>query len=360
MVSLYNKDMNEPNTQQDQTASQPVKKMSSRATNFLMMNAGGGPPAPDPPLDPPQNGYQTEASSPSYAPSEPVPHPAEDNSPRRTGVISSTIHPAQRPGNAPVAENNAAQTGQLAKTPVRSRPLPAISPEEKAKRQEEKIDKLAERITDVLKRISEIKTGMLSPDMQTSQKLHMMAERSPAFSKFLTILLTQLEPMLLLVQRINQKLVEKNLVRMRAKATSVTEQPSDEPAPPAPPPKVSFLELAEKNIIFCDNRKRPLYTLEQMRGKHGYTASEEVLAPMILENIIQAFREVAPKARAIPTPTSGIYVNTPMDQVMENIGEEDIMHFLNYVQRFPRGYVGKNFRITESFAGWVVSGTPDD
>ena len=49
-----------------------------------------------------------------------------------------------------------------------------------------------------------------------------------------------------------------------------------------------------------------------------------------------------------------------MNEVMERISEEEVMRFLNYVQNFPRGYVGKNFRITESFAGWVVSGTPDD
>ena len=64
--------------------------------------------------------------------------------------------------------------------------------------------------------------------------------------------------------------------------------------------------------------------------------------------------------RRIPTPTGGIYAGIPMDQVMEHITEEEIMRFLGYVHNFPRGYVGKSFRITESFAGWVVSGTPDD
>ena len=353
MVSLYNKDMNEPNTQQDQAASQPPKKMSSRATNFLMMNAAAGAPAQAAPPQAPQ------AAEPQPPPPAPAPPQAEPE-PRRTGgVVSSTIYPAQRPGNTqPAPAETAAQTSRL--EPPRPRPSQHLSPEAKARLKEEKIDKLADRITDVLKKISEIKTGMLNPDMQTSQKLQLMAERSPAFSKFLAILLTQLEPMLLLVHRINEKLIEKNLVQSRRGTRSSSEGGTAEDAPPPPPPKVSFLELAEKNIIFCDNRKRPLYTLEQMRGKHGYTASEEVLAPMILENIVQAFHEVAPKARAIPTPTDGIYANTPMDQVMESITEEDIMHFLNYVQRFPRGYVGKNFRITESFAGWVVSGTPDD
>jgi hypothetical protein len=109
-------------------------------------------------------------------------------------------------------------------------------------------------------------------------------------------------------------------------------------------PKYHFLELAEKNIVFCDNRKRPLYSLEQMRGKHGYTASEEVLVPMIMENIIQAFQEVAPKAKAIPTPQSGMYAGRPMDQVMNNISEDEIMLFLNYVQKIPPGLCRKKLQ----------------
>lgn len=350
--------MSEPNTQQDPAATQPAKKMSSRATNFLMMNAAGGAQAVDP-------------EHPAYAEANPVdaegpadiPQSAETTSPsetpaKRTGVISSTIHPAQRAGNQhSYTPEGASRTNQLES--ARPRTSQTLSPEEKAKAKDEKIDRLADRITDVLKRINDIKTGMLNPDMQTSQKLQIMAERSPAFSKFLAVLLTQLEPVLMLMQRINQKLVEKNVVQ-HASGPLPAEEGADTLEAPPPPEKVSFIELAEKNIIFCDNRKRALYTLEQMRGKHGYVASEEVLAPMILENIIQAFHEVAPKAKAIPTPTSGIYANIPMDQVMENINDEAIMRFLNYVQRFPRGYVGKNFRITESFAGWVVSGTPDD
>lgn len=360
--SLYNKYMNEPNTQQDQSGSPPARKMSSRATNFLMMGNNTPTGQQTGPIEPEQ--YTPSAPMGTEAPHQQTttatysePETASSGPPhetKRTGVQSSTIYPAQRPSNQVVEPQNAAKTNRLD-----NRSAPPPNPAEKERMKEEKIDRLADRITDVLKRISDIKTGMLNPNLATGQKIQMMAGSSPAFSKFLGVLLTQLEPVLLLMHRINQKLVEKNLIEHRPSPQEMAEH--IEEAPPAPPPeKVSFLELSEKNIIFCDNRKRPLYSLEQMRGKHGYTASEEVIAPMILENIIQAFHEVAPKAKAIPTPTGGIYANIPMDQVMEHISEEEIMRFLGYVQRFPRGYVGKNFRITESFAGWVVSGTPDD
>jgi len=355
--------MNEPNTQSGQESQQP-QRMSSRATNFLIMGAKSGQ----------TNHYQETPVQAATNESQPLPPPppvsssvneAEYPPQKKTGVISSTIYPAHRQNTSeppsPPSQQSAAQTSQLQQTPSISKDKQAAH-ENKSRSQEDKIDRLADRITDVLKKISDIKTGMLNPEVRTGAKIQLMAEKSPAFSKFLAVMLTQLEPLLLLVQSINQKLVEKNLIKKQQQAEPNAEADETEAnSPPPPPEKISFLELAEKNIIFCDNRKRPLYSLEQMRGKHGgYTASEAVLAPMILEEITKAFHEVAPKAKAIPTPTSGIYANIPMDQVMEQISDEEIMRFLNYVQRFPRGYVGKSFRITESFAGWVVSGTPDD
>lgn len=134
----------------------------------------------------------------------------------------------------------------------------------------------------------------------------------------------------------------------------------DDTVQAVPEKQVSFVALAEKNIIFTDNRKVPLYTQEQMIGKNGYAVSETVVRPLIMEKVIEAFQEVAPKAKAIPTPDKGIYAGRPMTEVMEQISEVDVDRFLRYVLKFPVGYAGKRYRITESFAGWVVSGTPDD
>ncbi|PKL76295.1 MAG: hypothetical protein CVV27_11025, partial [Candidatus Melainabacteria bacterium HGW-Melainabacteria-1] len=89
--------MNEPNTQQEQAAPQPPKKMSSRATNFLMMNAAAGGPAPEPESEPSASAAYTE---PHYVETEAP--PAEAPQPKRaTGVVGSTIYPAQRQGNQP-------------------------------------------------------------------------------------------------------------------------------------------------------------------------------------------------------------------------------------------------------------------
>lgn len=360
--------MNDPNAPQEQQSSQeqqPYRRLSSRATNFLMSSMGSSVGQVS------QTGAIQEQEAPPSSPSEAQIPPSREQSelPKRTGVISSTIYPAQRPGNQTIEKNQAAsQTNQLHDPPPKkpqkdsSRSSQKLTPLEKARLQEEKIDNIAERITNVLKQLSEFKTGILNSNLSANERLQWLTQKYPILAKLLEGFLNRLEPVMLLMQRINQKLIEKNVIQGRLPRTHSNQEP-DQPEtgkPAGPPPKVSFLELAEKNIIFCDNRKRPLYSLETMRGKHGYVASEEVLAPMIMENIILAFHEVAPKAKAIPTPQSGIYAGKPMDVVMSNITEEEIMLFLNYVQKFPRGYVGKNFRITESFAGWVVSGTPDD
>ena len=127
-----------------------------------------------------------------------------------------------------------------------------------------------------------------------------------------------------------------------------------------PPPPIDFVLLAEKNIIFTDNHKNPLYTMDQLRTAKGYTASSEVVKPLIMEKVYVAFREVAPKARGLPVPDKGRYSGRAMDDVLFNITEIDVAMFFDYVLRFPVGYVGKNYRLTESFAGWAVSGTPDD
>jgi len=356
--------MNDPNGPKEQ---QSNPKLSSRATNFLMSSGSMGSSVGQVSQTGPIPSETPTGPAPEAI--EQTPQPAPEPKAPRTGVISSTIYPAQRPGTQPEepsSGSSANKTNQLSATKsgtASSHQSKKLSIEEKARLQDQKIDNIAERITNVLKQLSDFKTGMLDTRLAPSQKLQFIADKYPGMAKFLGALLTQLEPVIMLMQRINQKLIEKNLIQGRRKKfqndADFAEQNQNE-LPPPPPPKVSFLELAEKNIVFCDNRKRPLYSLEQMRGKHGYTASEEVLVPMIMENIIQAFQEVAPKAKAIPTPQSGMYAGRPMDQVMNNISEDEIMLFLNYVQKFPRGYVGKNFRITESFAGWVVSGTPDD
>ncbi len=223
----------------------------------------------------------------------------------------------------------------------------------RAKSEEEKIQEFADSVTKFLDKIEGLRAILNSivhkRYSEGVDKLKLLVLKGKY--KFLKPLL----PMLIIVQKINER-----WFNAKYAPDEDNSDESEEKKPIEAKKQVTFLELAEKNIIFTDNRKKPLYTLEQLKDKSGYVASESVITPMVMENIINAFNEVAPKAKAIPTPETGKYAGIPMSDVMAGINEQDIIEFLEYVRNFPRGYVGKNYRITESFAGWAVSGTPDD
>ncbi|MGE3726246.1 MAG: hypothetical protein AB7I41_11890 [Candidatus Sericytochromatia bacterium] len=303
----------------------------------------------------------------------PLPANTETTKPR-TGLVSSTIHyPAKPPSDAaspeqgaqdtsnPTASQTAPLKAEQAQKQTR-RPLPTA---EKSLKREAQVERMADKIVDLAEGFVLFKTGMLNPQLTPSQKVKLVAQRYPhlfkRFGKVFGGLIPILYPLMLFLQKLNQKMAERQLIQP-APVPPPPQPKSDvaEATVPAEPEKVSFLELAEKNIIFCDNHKRPLYSLDKLRDKYGRTASEDVIAPYVYAEVLKAFQEVAVKAKGLPTPESGLFVGIPMETVMENTTERDILLFLNYVKRFPRGYTGKNFRITESYAGWVLSGTPDD
>jgi len=223
----------------------------------------------------------------------------------------------------------------------------------KRKSEEEKIEEFAGKVTEFLDRIDGLRLIVVAVIQkrysENLEKIKLLILKGKL--SFLRPLL----PLIIVVQKINEQWFNGQVTYEEDE-----EEPEKQVKKPSVPKNISFLDLAEKNIIFTDNRKKPLYSLEQLKDKSGYVASETVITPMIMDNIIRAFAEVAPKARAIPTPESGKYAGIPMSEVMQNISEEDIIEFLVYVRNYPRGYVGKSYRITESFAGWAVSGTPED
>ncbi|MBL0359266.1 MAG: hypothetical protein IPP72_21435 [Chitinophagaceae bacterium] len=44
---------------------------------------------------------------------------------------------------------------------------------------------------------------------------------------------------------------------------------------------------------------------------------------------------------------------------MQEITEADVMNFLKYVWARPAKYAGNSWRISEVFATWMTSGTPE-
>ena len=42
-----------------------------------------------------------------------------------------------------------------------------------------------------------------------------------------------------------------------------------------------------------------------------------------------------------------------------NATDEDLQGFLGYVRAYPGNYVGRNLKVSETFATWIVYGAPE-
>jgi len=122
--------------------------------------------------------------------------------------------------------------------------------------------------------------------------------------------------------------------------------------------KFTFTSLISLNVIFTDNKKIPLYLpAKQQIGM--YAQNDEVLYSATIGKIFDVLRETAQKLKRSPIPEQGKYEGIPLNEVFAQISEKEVLEFLFYVKRFPSKYIGKNYRFSESFAAWIMSGTPD-
>lgn len=121
--------------------------------------------------------------------------------------------------------------------------------------------------------------------------------------------------------------------------------------------KISFLDLHELNINFTDNKNNALFNFD-VRKTQSYKPSPMVVDPIATRAAIQAIHECAERAASIPPAMEGPYANIPLSTVLSNINEDDLQCFLRYVKVYPGNYVGRNLKISETFATWVVYGAP--
>lgn len=121
--------------------------------------------------------------------------------------------------------------------------------------------------------------------------------------------------------------------------------------------KISFLDLHELNINFTDNKNNALFNFD-IRKTQSYRPSPMVIDPIATRAAIEAIHECAERAASIPPAMEGPYANIPLATVLSNIAEEDLQSFLRYVKVYPGNYVGRNLKISETFATWVVYGAP--
>lgn len=117
----------------------------------------------------------------------------------------------------------------------------------------------------------------------------------------------------------------------------------------------TFNDMLELNIIFMDNQRVPMYSLAQTRGTGRLGKLEE---QFIMDNAMQAIRECAEFTNDLPTPTAGPYANEPIRAIMEGVQATDIGRFMAFVKAFPGKYIGKQWKISETFATWLLNNAP--
>lgn len=117
--------------------------------------------------------------------------------------------------------------------------------------------------------------------------------------------------------------------------------------------EASFSEMLELNIIFMDNMKKPLYKKSQNNMK--LSAMEEEL---IMSNAILAIQECAEFTLELPNPTEGMYAGQRIYDIMSNANNEDVGVFLGFVKAYPGKYIGKEWKISETFATWLINNAP--
>ena len=105
------------------------------------------------------------------------------------------------------------------------------------------------------------------------------------------------------------------------------------------------------NITFTDNYDIALY---KKRGV-ALAKSEENL---ILLSAKDAIVQCAEYTLEMPDVQEGMYAGRKVSDLMTNVTEEDIMLFLGYVKERPQKYISKSWKISETYATWLVNNSP--
>lgn len=116
----------------------------------------------------------------------------------------------------------------------------------------------------------------------------------------------------------------------------------------------TFNDVANVNVIFTDNMDIPFYK-KKKGNSFDFSKTEENI---MMNNAIESIKQCADFTREAPPIEGGLYDSMLMSDVMENVSAQEIGFFLAYVKVKPKVYLGSNWKISETFATWLSSGSP--
>jgi hypothetical protein len=229
-------------------------------------------------------------------------------------------------------------------------------------------DRVDQSIDDILGKFEEFNTSLRS----------LLTNASQAGRNILVVVLTPMIPLLnrllrllngplLFINAVTRRINERMQSRSGRAATTPdsggevhsedegTYEPASPPTPASPAKLSNFSDMIELNIVFTDNMKKPLYKRKpNMPGARMGVMEEE----LILANAMIAINECAEFTLELPNPSSGLYAGQRIYDIMANVAKEDVGVFLGFVKAYPGKYIGKEWKISETFATWLINNAP--
>ena len=116
----------------------------------------------------------------------------------------------------------------------------------------------------------------------------------------------------------------------------------------------TLFRLYMNGIEFLDNMKLPLVS-----GADLLAAKDDAVEKATLAKMVVAGREVAEFTYELPQiQTRTRWKGKTVPEILEHNDEYDYLEFLRFVLDFPGKYIGKPWKISETYATWLVNFSP--
>jgi len=123
----------------------------------------------------------------------------------------------------------------------------------------------------------------------------------------------------------------------------------------------TMARIAQLGILFNDLDGNPLFTQLQMLYNTEMRLEDEIMAIMA-SDVYATWEFIKDMADDYPSwkepMEGGKYDGFSMLDAMQNTTPSDVAAFLNFVLAFPGKYMGKTWKINETYATWLINATP--
>lgn len=117
-----------------------------------------------------------------------------------------------------------------------------------------------------------------------------------------------------------------------------------------------FYEMIDRAVFFTDQNNDVIYYFGEIFFDDSEYFEEDILDYM--SNDIRTLgKDLVGTMDDIPIE-GGIYAGSTMLKAMQKTTSRDVKSFIRYVSTWPGKYMGKTWKITETYATWLINNTP--